>query len=51
MPYGQNTVHVTYRMVEGQDSVRLTLRAHLGFRPHEAPVDRSPADYTLSARG
>ena len=50
MPYGQNTVHVTYRMVEGQDSVRLTLRPLLGFRPHEAPVDRAPADYTLTAR-
>ena len=50
MPYGQNTVHVTYRIVEGQDSVRLTLRPLLGFRPHEAPVDRAPADYTLTAR-
>ena len=41
MPYGQNTVHVTYRLVEGAAGVRLTLRPLLGFRPHEAPVGAS----------
>ena len=52
MPHGQNTVHVTYRMVEGRDrAIRLTLRPLLGFRPHEAPVNRAPAaGYTLMAR-
>jgi predicted glycogen debranching enzyme len=51
MPYGQNTVHITYRLIEGKDGVRLTLRPLLGFRPHEAPVDRAPiGGYTLTAR-
>ena len=31
--------------------MRLTLRPLLGFRPHEAPVDRVPVQgYTLTAR-
>jgi predicted glycogen debranching enzyme len=52
MPHGQNTVHVTYRLLEGAKRVRLTLRPLVGFRPHEAPVDRQPVDgYTVSARG
>ena len=52
MPHGQNTVHVTYRLLEGARRVRLSLRPMVGFRPHEAPVDRSPVDgYTVSARG
>ncbi len=52
MPYGQNTVHVTYELVDGPvDGVRLTLRPLGGFRPHEAPVDRIPLNgYTLTAR-
>jgi predicted glycogen debranching enzyme len=51
MPYGQNSVHVTYRLVEGSQSIRLTLRPLLGFRPHDAPVDRVPVHgYTLTAR-
>ncbi len=50
MPYGQNTVHVTYTLVRGPRRVRLSLRPVVGFRPHEAPVDHSPVDgYTLSA--
>jgi predicted glycogen debranching enzyme len=52
MPYGQNSVHVSYRMTEGGDrATRLTLRPFLGFRPHEAPVNRTPVGgYTLTAR-
>jgi predicted glycogen debranching enzyme len=51
MPYGQNSVHVTYRVVEGRSTMRLTLRPLLGFRPHEAPVNRVPVGgYTLTAR-
>jgi predicted glycogen debranching enzyme len=38
MPYGQNTVHVTYRLLDGPVPVRLTLRAWLHVRPHHAPV-------------
>ncbi|AMY10547.1 putative glycogen debranching enzyme, archaeal type [Luteitalea pratensis] len=52
MPHGQNTVHVTYRLLDGARRVRLSLRPIVGFRPHEAPVDRSPVDgYTVSVRG
>lgn len=38
LPYGQNTVHVNYRLVAGP-GVRLILRPHLHFRGHEMPVD------------
>jgi predicted glycogen debranching enzyme len=38
MPHGQNTVHVCYRLEEGDGPVRLTVRPSLHFRPHEAPV-------------
>jgi predicted glycogen debranching enzyme len=51
MPNGQNTVHVTYRLVRGLDPVRLTLRPMLGFRGHDAPVNAAwPLAYTLTAR-
>src|SRR4051812_13028289 len=50
MPYGQNTVHVTYRLVEGNEPIRMTLRPSVHFRPHEAPVNDSPAKtYSLTA--
>ena len=47
MPHGQNTVHVTYRLLDGhRGTVRLTLRPSIQFRGYEAPVDavagRSP---------
>jgi len=38
LPYGQNTVHVNYRMTGGQ-GVRLILRPRLHFRGHELPVE------------
>lgn len=40
MPHGQNTVHVTYRLVGGREgaTARLFLRPSLQFRPQEAPV-------------
>jgi predicted glycogen debranching enzyme len=50
MPHGQNTVHVTYRVVSG-GNVRLTLRPSLAFRPHDAPVTQpSEHGYTLIAK-
>jgi predicted glycogen debranching enzyme len=50
LPYRQNTVHVTYRLLEGEGPVRLTLRPSVHFRPHHAPVD-SPlgGPYVLTA--
>ena len=38
LPYGQNTVHVNYRMTGGQ-GMRLILRPRLHFRGHELPVE------------
>jgi predicted glycogen debranching enzyme len=38
MPYGQNTVHVTYRLLKGPAPLRLTLRPSMHVRAHNAPV-------------
>lgn len=35
MPHGQNTTHVTYRLLEGDGPVRLTLRPSVHFRGYE----------------
>jgi predicted glycogen debranching enzyme len=52
MPYGQNTVHITYRLLEGEGPVRLSLRPSIQFRGYEESVDtaRVPS-YTLTACG
>jgi predicted glycogen debranching enzyme len=50
MPHGQNTAHVSYRLLSGEGPVRLTLRPSVHFRPYEAPVDASSdLQYTLTA--
>jgi predicted glycogen debranching enzyme len=52
MPYGQNTVHVTYRVVRGGGVVRFNLRPSVQYRGYEAPVDASLVQaYTIAARG
>jgi predicted glycogen debranching enzyme len=52
MPYGQNTSHVTYRVIDGTGVLRFALRPSVHFRPHEADVNESPAKaYTISATG
>jgi predicted glycogen debranching enzyme len=38
MPHGQNTTHLTYRLVAGDGPVRLTLRPSVHFRSYESPV-------------
>ncbi len=43
LPHLQNTVHLTYRLVDGRGPVRLMLRPAVHFRPHEAPVTHRPA--------
>jgi predicted glycogen debranching enzyme len=50
LPHAQNTVHITYRLLEGDGSVRLKLRPSIHFRPHEGRVD-SPLGppYVLTA--
>jgi predicted glycogen debranching enzyme len=50
MPYGQNTVHVTYRLLAGDGPVRLTLRPSIQFRPYEFAVNEAvPGEYTFTA--
>lgn len=44
MPYGQNTVHIGYRLVEGDRPVRLKLRLGMHIRPHEAPLGAGPPE-------
>ena len=43
LPYGQNTVHINYRLTEGGHGARLILRPRMSFRRHEAPVSE-PVD-------
>ena len=52
MPYAQNTVHITYRVLEGDGTVRFNLRPSVHYRPYEASVDETPMQsYTISATG
>ena len=52
MPYGQNTVHVTYALVGGDGPVRLSLRPSMQFRGYESPVNTSATEaYALTANG
>ena len=49
MPYGRNTVYVTYRRLDDGEAVRLALRPSIQFRGYEASVDSTPAvPYTLT---
>ncbi|MHC1789741.1 amylo-alpha-1,6-glucosidase [Solidesulfovibrio sp.] len=49
MPYQQNTVHVTYRLLRGEGMLRLNLRPALQFRSHDALVGPLPSiSYRLS---
>ena len=50
MVHGQNTVHLTYKLVEGEGPLRLKLRPSLQFRPLEDAV-RGSADepYTVTS--
>jgi predicted glycogen debranching enzyme len=48
LPYLQNTVHITYRLVSGEETVRLKVMPSLHFRAHEAPVSTPlPTRFTL----
>jgi predicted glycogen debranching enzyme len=38
MPHAQNTTHVTYRLLDGEEPLRLRLRPWLAFRGHEQAV-------------
>ena len=49
--YGQNTVHVNYRLRSAQETVRLELRPSMHFRGHEDPVnqDQRPGYYLIAS--
>jgi predicted glycogen debranching enzyme len=52
LPHQQNTVHVTYRLLEGNGRFRLRLRPALNIRPHEGRVDLPlEKPYTLTVLG
>ena len=38
LPHEQNTVHITYRLIDGPASMRLKLLPSFSFRSHDAPV-------------
>jgi predicted glycogen debranching enzyme len=50
LPYGQNSVHLTYRVIAGGQPIRLRLRPALHFRPHDASVSATDVGpYTVTA--
>ena len=52
MPHGQNTVHITYRVLEGDGTIRFNLRPSVHYRGYEASVDEAaPRIYTIAATG
>ncbi|WP_131783417.1 amylo-alpha-1,6-glucosidase [Legionella gresilensis] len=38
--YLQNTVQITYKLIEGANSIRLNIQPSFNFRSHEAPVNQ-----------
>jgi predicted glycogen debranching enzyme len=52
MVHRQNTVHVTYRLLEGSGPLRLGLRPAINVRPHDAAVGSGPVyKYKVIASG
>jgi predicted glycogen debranching enzyme len=50
MAHMQNTVQVSYHVLEGDGALRLKLRPSVSFRPHEGAIrGASPGDYSLMA--
>jgi predicted glycogen debranching enzyme len=50
MPYRQNTVHLTYRLLSGPSAVRLEMRPFMHVRHYESPLDGVvPNPYVLTA--
>jgi predicted glycogen debranching enzyme len=49
MPYRQNTVHISYRLLSGNGKLRIGLRPAIHFRSHDTPVSSPNAhSYTLT---
>ncbi len=38
IPYRQNTVHIIYKLLAGEGTLRIGVRPAVNFRPHDAPV-------------
>ncbi len=53
MPHGQNTVLVTYALLEGPGAVRMEVEPWLHFRPHEGSLGQPLGDdpYAVTERG
>ena len=52
LPHLQNTVHLSYRVLEGQTRPQLELRPAFHFRHHETPVNKGTlGPYKLTAVG
>jgi len=52
LPHPQNTVHVSYAVIEGTASLELEVRPFVHFRHYEAPVSEAPfARCTVKALG
>src|ERR671927_786820 len=50
MVHSQNTVHINYRLVGGEGTLRLKLRPALQYRPLEEPVhDSATETYTVTS--
>jgi predicted glycogen debranching enzyme len=49
--YGQNTVHITYRLLSNHEAIRIELRPSVHFRRHDQAVNELPDNYRLSAEG
>ncbi len=48
LPHMQNSVHVIYKLLEGEGKIRLRLRPAVKFRQHELPVDAAAAKYAMT---
>ncbi len=49
MPHRQNTVHIGYRLVQGEGTLRLGVRPWVHFRNHDAPVSsKLQRSYTVT---
>lgn len=52
MPHRQNTVHINYRLLEGDGQVRVKIRTSVHFRGHDDHVSvPNPEPYALTASG
>ncbi len=49
LPHLQNTVHVSYRVLEGSDPLHMELRPAFHFRHHETQVSEDAGPYSFTA--